>query len=486
MHLLRFGIRLFLIILVMLVVTLWASYQITTHYQVPLQNKMEKQFESLSNALQISVQQLTAKGTTEDSLFADYANRLSQSGVREVTILNPYKELVASSRGGKSGRRGAQKRQDLVIAGTLGAQGPPPPKGRVEQELNIPIVVDNERRGYVRLHLVLDDIDALGHEANKGRLTATVVVFVLGLIGVAMISFGVSRNIDRLAVAADKVAAGDLSVRVLTKRRDEIGRLARTFNFMIDKLEENRALETRLRRAERSAAIGNLASAVAHEIRNPLNLISLSVDHLREAFRPGEPQRAQEFQGVADSVREELQRLNRLVGDFLSFGRPPRLAVRPTQVEEVVADVLSALQHQAAAARVELVTQSDPGLPEFEADPEALRTCFMNLALNAIQAMPDGGTLTAETKLLNDETRPQGLQVVFRDTGRGIAEANLERIFEPYFSTRNSGFGLGLAITQRLIEEHGGTISVASRLGEGTAFTIQLPLNRPEPAGVSA
>jgi len=258
-----------------------------------------------------------------------------------------------------------------------------------------------------------------------------------------------------------------------------VGRLIATFNTMVEKLGEQRALESRLRRAERASAVANLASAVAHEIRNPLNLISLSVDHLGAEFRPSDPERAEEHAGIIASVRDELARLNRMVGDFLNYGRPPRLAPRACRIEETLDEVLSLVAAKTRDQRIEIVRRVPADLPVIQADPEGLRTCFLNVVINALQAMPPGGALTIEAQAAQRDAERPVVSVVFRDTGCGIAPADLDRIFEPYFSTREAGVGLGLAITQRMVQDHGGEIKVDSAPDRGTTFRIDLPIRGP-------
>ncbi|HEU4401525.1 MAG TPA: ATP-binding protein, partial [Candidatus Polarisedimenticolia bacterium] len=290
-----------------------------------------------------------------------------------------------------------------------------------------------------------------------------------------------TRDLNRLATAAGRVAEGDLPPSVESKRQDEVGRLIGTFNQMIGRLREQRALESRLRHAERASALGKLAAAVAHEIRNPLNLISLSIDHLGHEFRPADAGAAQEYRSIIASVRDELVRLNRMVSDFLSYGRPPRLTPRACRVEEILEEVLSLTVPKARQQRIEIVRRLAPDLPAVQADPEGLRTCFLNVAMNAIQAMPTGGVLEVEAIAAPTSVRAgaPGVAVSFRDTGGGIATADLERIFEPYFSTREAGVGLGLAITQRILQDHGGEIRVQSTPGTGTTFRVEIPVAGP-------
>jgi signal transduction histidine kinase len=484
------GSRLLLIVLVMMLLTLTSSFLLYSHFEVALLDEIQGQTESLSKALQISVQQLTSKGMSDDKLLNDYVQRLSSKGVKEISILSNEKQVVASSNLAKIGRMLGSARltrhgDNVIITGTL-ADDDTDFEGKKTYTLDIPIIVDNEKRGYVRLHLLLDDFQQIIHEALTRRLLATALVFLVGMAGVVALSYGVTRSLDQLARAAGRVAEGDLSGRIQSRRQDEVGRLIATFNTMVEKLGEQRALESRLRRAERASAVANLASAVAHEIRNPLNLISLSVDHLGAELQPSDPKRAVEHARIITSVRDELARLNRMVGDFLSYGRPPRLALRPCRVDETLDEVLSLVVAKARDQGIDIVRRIPPDLPVIQADPEGLRTCFLNVAINALQATPPEGVLTIEAQVTQNGSPAQVVSVAFRDTGCGIAPGDLERIFEPYFSTREAGVGLGLAITQRVVQDHGGEIKVDSVPGAGTTFRIDLPVHGPSAASRDA
>ncbi len=481
---LTIGSRLLLIVLVMMLLTLTSSFLLYSHFEVRLLDEIQGQTESLSKALQISVQQLTSQGMSDDKLLNDYVQRLSSKGVKEISILSNEKQVVASSNLSKIGKtlgsaRLSRHGGNVIITGTL-ADDDTDFEGKKTYTLDIPIIVDNEKRGYVRLHLLLDDLQQIIQEALTRRLLATAIVFLLGMAGVVALSYGVTRSLDQLAKAAGRVADGDLSCRIQSGRRDEVGRLVATFNTMVEKLGEQRALESRLRRAERASAVAKLASAVAHEIRNPLNLISLSVDHLGTELQPSDPKRAEEHARIIASVRDELARLNHMVGDFLSYGRPPRLALRACRVEETLDEVLSLVQAKARDQRIEIVRRIPADLPLIQADPEGLRTCFLNVVINALQATPPGGSLTIEAVAEPVGAGGPLISVTFRDTGGGIAPADLERIFEPYYSTREAGVGLGLAITQRIVQDHGGEIKVDSAPGAGTTFRIDLPVRAPQ------
>lgn len=224
-------------------------------------------------------------------------------------------------------------------------------------------------------------------------------------------------------------------------------------------------IEEQLRRADRLSALGELAAGMAHEIRNPLGSIRGTAEIIREGIDPAD--KRYEFAGI---LLKEVDRLNRVVQDFLDFARPPHVEHRRININEALRDLLVLTRTQAVkrGVRVEL----SPGeLPQVPGDGEQLKQAFLNLMLNAMQAMPGGGKLTISTIPLEGE-----VQVRFADTGQGIPPESLEKIFNPFFTTRQEGTGLGLAITHRIIQGHGGRIEVSSRAGEGTTFTLVLPV----------
>jgi signal transduction histidine kinase len=475
----RIGTKLTLMVLAMMASTLGILFLIYDHYETVLVDVVQNQTEDLSKALEVSVQQLTSKGVSDQQLLQDYVGRLSALGVTEISILSSERRVVASSNQAKIGKKihaPGKGPGPLIITGTIGEDED---LGRkISYNLDIPIIVDDQKQGYVRLHIILDDFAALLRSIYLKRSLATSGVFLLGVAASLALAYRMTSPLKRLTAAADRVATGDLEVTVPVERGDEIGKLQGNFNRMLEALREKRRLESQLRRAERAGALGRLASAVAHEIRNPLNYVSLSVDHIHASFQPPDPSQSAEFEQSMAQIKEELRRVNALVTEFLNFGRPPRLRIQPCRADEILHEVVRLAAARAAQQKVAMDFRADPDLPVLQADPEGLRTCFLNLVTNGIQAMPRGGTLE-----LRAETAAPGLiRIRVRDSGNGIAEGDLERIFEPYFSTKEAGVGLGLAITQRIVQDHGGRIEVSSRPDEGTEFRVLLPAEVPPAA----
>ena len=244
-----------------------------------------------------------------------------------------------------------------------------------------------------------------------------------------------------------------------------------------DLQEQTRLLlekETQLRRADRLSALGQLSAGLAHEIRNPLGAIKGAVEILQEDFPTGHPKA--EFYAI---LLKEVERLNDVLTNFLSFARPVMPHLAPLDVRTVLTALEGLISGQARAHRVQIFTSFHQGPSRVMADETLLKQAFLNIMLNAVEAMPAGGDLAISTRLSPAGAtgdRPEWVEVVFDDTGPGIREEDLGRIFDPFFTTKKDGTGLGLAITHRIIENHHGTIRVMSQRGKGTTFVVTLPL----------
>ena len=305
-------------------------------------------------------------------------------------------------------------------------------------------------------------------------LRYTLALLLVTTLVTTVVVWRFTRPIKDLSTAARRVASGDFTFRVpAANRRDEIGALSAAFNEMTAQLGRARELETQLHHAEKAAVVGRLASAIAHEIRNPLNYINLTLDHLRSAFAPDDPKKRETFERLANQLKVEVARINSHISNFLSYSRPSRLELQPLNLRAEAEDALRLIEVQASESGVQTRVEEQGLVPAVMADREALRSVFTTLMINGLQAIDgEGGSLVIK---LSSDAAGQRALVEVTDTGRGIAAEDISKVFEPYYSTKETGTGLGLAIVKKVIDDHGGTIAVTSMQGSGTTFTITLP-----------
>ena len=353
-----------------------------------------------------------------------------QSDSEFVAFLDSDLNIIAHT---DRGRIGQQEKEPLVL------------KAKVDRQLFSQIVESDGGKRYLEVvqPVALD-------EANLGFLK---IGLSLGSVVVAW------RNSVRAIII---LGLAILGAGILG--------MAAIFHNQHTHMLEVKALEAEVLQRERLSALGNLAAAVAHEVRNPLNAISMGLQRLKVEFHPTDDQ--EDYSHLTGLMLGEVHRLNSIVEQFLSLARPLEIKPEELSVQDVLNEVAALVEGEAQQSKVQIRVVASSTLPPLKADREYFRQTLLNLILNGLQAMPEGGTLTLEAKTSNGN-----FLIAVTDTGTGITAENQRRIFEPYFTTKPKGTGLGLAISRRIIEAHGGTITVFSKAGQGARFQISFPMN---------
>ncbi len=372
-----------------------------------------------------------------------------QSGVAGVALLDKDLTVLASSDATQVGRREEDSfLRDALQSGMARGRQIRLPDGREVYEVVKPFALESKQLGLVRLDLGTEGLAGVSRQAQRNVLSYSLGLLVVGIGGVVAIFWIQARH-----------------------------------------LAERRALEAVVAREQRLSAVGNLAAGVAHEIRNPLNAISIGLQRLRKEFAPSESRDRTEYVRFTEIMQAEVGRLNTIVDRFLALARPSRLTLTEEPLAAVLEELLALLSSQASAQQIQIVTDLQLDRARVRMDRQQLTHAFMNMLLNAIQAMPDGGTLAVQAAVLPPEgagvtgrhpagpTRPRRMaRIAVSDSGPGIPAEHLDRIFEPYFTTKEGGTGLGLALAHKIVQEHEGSIKVESRRGSGATFVVMLPV----------
>ena len=352
-----------------------------------------------------------------------------QPGIESLALLDHDLTVLAHSTPDRVGEREADEglqsalERGRVLARMVGRAG----GGRVYEVVK-PLALEGSRTGLLRIGLSTATMDRIWKGARLTAAVTAAAVLGLGILGMSVIFYTQHRH-----------------------------------------LREVKALEAEMERGERLATVGNMAAAVAHEIRNPLNAVSMGIQRLRVEF---EPAPREEYLRMVDLVQGEVRRLNRIVEEFLRLARPMALKREPITVAALLDEVLGLVESEARGAGIAMVREIPADLPVLHADRDRIKQVLLNLVLNAIQAMPSGGTVEIGAAAAGGT-----LTVTVADTGSGIAPDLLPKVFEPYVTTKTKGLGLGLAIVRRIVEAHGGTIEAESEPGRRTSFRVALSLD---------
>ena len=354
---------------------------------------------------------------------------------------------------------------------------------------------DEKKIGVLDLVISQGQMADLAHAHHNDVIVSTVVMLIiLSLCHYVLTRKYICSPIQRLLVNTHALSSGDLTSRVKEISNDELGELGRSFNTMADNLSQAQTelqewgntleqkvekrtaemsdMQSQLLRSAKLASMGEIVAGVAHEINNPLTGILMFA-----SLSSKNPDIPQQVKDNLDLIVSETGRCAKIVRGLLEFARESIPEKKLDSINRIVERTLSLVSQQAIFQDINVSFKGGDSLPELEVDGDQLQQVFFNMFINAGQAMPDGGLLTIVTRMAKDG---DALEIIIEDSGSGISQENLEKIFDPFFSTKSQkGFGLGLSVSYGIIQNHGGCVDVNSREGEGTRFTISFPIEAP-------
>ncbi len=491
-----FRVRLLLLLAALLVLTLAAQYYVNLRSARTNTRFMIVQRQAILAGVALGVKSLYSGEYLEQ--IRDEAKQADQGAaarVKNVIIVDDQGNIKDSLDKNQNPQWNPDKSirfvmvKDISLPPLNSALGLPPDNTPLPEGMNVvpesragsagafyfPVETEKGRRYVIVVLDSANTMSAVFRRQARQALVYTLAVLLAMTCLTAIVVWQFTRPIKSLSIAARRVAGGDFSYRVRgTKRRDEMGELTGLFNEMTVKLGRTRELEAQLYNAEKAVVVSRLASAIAHEIRNPLNYINLTLDHLQSSFAPDDPQKQEKFEGLTKQLKSEVARINDRITEFLNYSRPPKLHPEPIDLEALARDALRIFEVQTTETGVDATVTAAGSVPQVIADPDSLHSALTNLIINGLQAMDGSGGKIAVALSSEDEGRRVRIEVT--DTGRGIAPEDISKVFEPYYSTKETGTGLGLAIVKKAVEDHHGTITVKSKVGDGTTFTITLPV----------
>jgi signal transduction histidine kinase len=340
-------------------------------------------------------------------------------------------------------------------------------QGGLTTTVIIPLDYDGKILGFAKVKLTLKE--TVQRLAETLRVSFILLAATLALVVLISLFLGMTmaKPVERLVAGVRKIADGNYDIALPIHGRGEIFELTQAFNYMVNNLKRLQA-ERQLREALKVA--GELGRSVAHEIRNPLNLILLSVEQLPHLFQGGaaDRKRAEKLMGT---IKSEISRISGIIQNFLEYAHTQALARTSDSILDLLQSTATLVGPQAVKQRVDLKVEVEKNLGPVPHDPNQMRQALLNLIVNALQAMPRGGRL-----VLSAERQKSWVHIQVADQGVGISSENLEKIFEPDFSTKAGGNGIGLALVKRISEQHGGRVAVSSRVGQGSQFSIWIPV----------
>ena len=466
----KFQYKLLITFAIFLSVAMGSMFYFFNRVERRLLERIDKDLEQVIKSVHYSTARLSSKKSADQSQLSSFIQEATRNkSVREITIINKDEQVVASSNPKNIGSKRRVTGREMIVREEFGSLDS---KDQNRYVINIPIVRDGKPIGLVQTSIVLHDFSKLLREYSFEAIITALCAFLGILLVSSIVLLRLSKPLRMLTGAARSVSEGDLSATLPPASKDEIGQLNAAFSTMVKKLGEQKKIEEKIATLQRKAILSETAAIFSHEIRNPLNLINLTADHLVHTYEksPGVNDPG-DFATIANNLKAQIRQLNGMIEEFIAIGKPSRLLKVMFNFDDLIKQIEVLIKSHLIEKKIALVKGYPPDQTAY-GDPEQLQLVFFNLLINAVELLPIGGRI-----VLNARREGTGLAITVTDNGPGIAKEDLVNIFEPYFSKRPGGTGLGLTLARRIVEQHGGRIQAQSRdrTGGGAQFEILLP-----------
>jgi signal transduction histidine kinase len=467
----RFQYKLLITFAIFLSVAIGSTFYFFNRVEHRLLDRIDKDFEQVIKSVHFSTARLSSEKSADQNVLSSFIQEATQNkSVREITIINKDEQVVASSNPKNIGSKRRVTGREMIVREEFGSVSDS--KNQNRYVINIPIIRDGKPIGLVQTSIVLHDFSKLFREYSFEAIITASCAFVGILLFSTIVLLRLSKPLRMLTGAARSVSEGDLSATLPPASKDEIGQLNEAFSTMVQKLGEQKKTEEKLAALQRQAILSETAAIFSHEIRNPLNLINLTADHLVHTYeKSSSVNDAGDFATIANNLKAQIRQLNGMVEEFIAIGKPSRLSKVIFKFDDLIKQIEILIKSHLIEKKISLIRKYPPDQTVY-GDLEQLQLVFLNLLINAVELLPAGGRI-----VLNARREGSGMVLSVTDNGPGIAEEDLLKIFEPYFSRRPGGTGLGLTLARRIVEQHGGRIQAESRerTGGGAYFEILLP-----------
>ncbi len=463
---LSFRDKLIILMTALLTLSSLSLFIISHNAQKRFLKELTESIDDLSKAIQVSVQKLTSENEIDQEKLKELITKFKKRGINEISILSDTQEIIASSDPKKVGQKIAKnvKDSDFLIKAELGTRS----SSDKIKEINIPIIIGDENYGYINIVMHLENLSDLQRKNFILRLFSTIIIFIFGTIVIIYMAKSYSAPIKKVVSATTRIAKDDF-VMLDYDHNDspEIRELILNFNNMVAKLQEKKELESKIRNMENRYKAAQLSSAIAHEIKNPLNFMNLAVSEIIDELEKERQINQEVIKNLLLGVKDEIAKLNNLVSNFLEYGKPLKLKFELIDIISVALDVINLTKSKLDDLNIKIHLINTEQKMFILGDREKLSSCFLNLILNSIDSIKENGNIYIKIEKQNNN-----IVIRFRDDGEGIDESIRDKIFEPYFSSKPNGMGLGLSFTKKIIYDHNGDIVLNDNYKEGAEFII--------------